>query len=112
MIRQEFGSWPAVRSSALLVVLVGLLLVPGVSRAQDAMAARLLESGDRLARDSKLDQARDTWQDVVARYPDAPAAPAALWVWRCRRPRLRRQRVRQGRASGLPKSPQRGRRCG
>ncbi|MFQ5719606.1 MAG: tetratricopeptide repeat protein [Acidobacteriota bacterium] len=72
-------SWPINRRwMAVGTVLVALAIGGTEPRAQDDLAARLLENGDQLQRDGKVEQARAAWSDVVAHHPDSPAAPAAL----------------------------------
>jgi TolA-binding protein len=54
------------------------LLLPAPARGQDDFAWRLVENGDRLARDGKNDQALAAWNEVLECCADSPAAPEAL----------------------------------
>jgi TolA-binding protein len=49
-----------------------------VAPAQEDHAQRLLENGDRLKRDGKLEQAQAVWTELVTTYPDSIVAPTAL----------------------------------
>jgi TolA-binding protein len=70
-----------VRRISAAILVVGLCVaIAGTKpiRSQDDLAYRQLENGDRLARDGKLQQARDAWTEVFTAHPDSAAAPSAL----------------------------------
>ncbi|MFQ5670967.1 MAG: tetratricopeptide repeat protein [Acidobacteriota bacterium] len=61
-----------------VVLFLGMAGGSGGTFGQDDLAARQLETGDRLAAAGKVVQAQAAWREVVARYPDSPSASAAL----------------------------------
>ncbi len=60
-----------------LGLLLALACAP-LAVAQEDLASRQLQNGDRLARDGKMEQALAAWRDVYERYPDSASAPMAL----------------------------------
>lgn len=59
-------------------VLIAVLLLAGCAAWPWRPASRLLERGDTLAAGGDYAAAVRAWDELLARYPDDPAAPAAL----------------------------------